>query len=225
MRKSINLIGFFLIAVKKKFLYHYSMKELKIHILSLTEIRKKRDFLLQTLDEERKKKSLSFQEETHQLQSLGAGYFISKYTQKDKELTYNEYGKPYKEGCFFNLAHSEEYVVFLSDERECGIDIEKIQNMRNRVLDYAFNEEDRKMISSPRDFYFGWTGKEALGKALGCGLCVSSLKEIPCKKGNLTYNGMDFYLESFSYRDYAISFCLQGKEEREYQIVEERIEE
>ena len=37
-------------------------------------------------------------------------------------------GKPYLEnGPFFNVSHSEEYVVFVSDEsREVGVDIEKI---------------------------------------------------------------------------------------------------
>ncbi len=200
------------------------MNELKIHILSLVEIRKKKEFLLRTLDEERKRKSLSFQEETHQLQSLGAGYLIDKYTPREKNIVYNEYGKPYKEGCFFNLAHSEDYVVFLSDERECGIDIEKIQNMRQRVLDYAFNEEEKKSISSPDDFYMGWTRKEALGKAMGLGLCVPSLKEIPARSGSIAYKGRDFYLESFFYHGYAISFCISGKK-KEYRMIEEKIEE
>ncbi len=201
------------------------MNELKIHILSLKEIARKKEYLLQILDEERKRKSLSFLEETHQLQSLGAGYFIKKYTPMEKKLSYNEYGKPYKEGCFFNLAHSEEYVVFLSAERECGIDIEKIKDTRQRVLDYAFTEEEKKEIYSPRDFYFGWTRKEALGKTLGCGLSVSSLKEIPSRCGIVFYDKMEFYLESFTYQDYAISFCLKGKKKEEYQVIEEKIEE
>ena len=95
-----------------------------------------------------------------------------------------KHGKPYIKDrhVFFNISHSASYIALsLSNEIECGIDIETIKdrvnldNLAKRVLkpcEYqTFN--DKKLISNEcalNYFYNIWTIKEALLKHSGIGL-------------------------------------------------------
>jgi 4'-phosphopantetheinyl transferase len=76
----------------------------------------------------------------------------------------------------FNISHSGNWVVIALDSEELGIDIEKI----NSSFDYAiiltehFTSSEQSFIHNAENpssaFYFLWTRKEALVKALGRGL-------------------------------------------------------
>lgn len=203
----------------------FNMKTICVRLLSLEEVKKKEESLLSSLDQERVKKALSYQREENKLQSLGAGYFIKKYTNPDETIFYNEYQKPCKKNEHFNLSHSFDYVAFLSFDRECGIDIEKIREGKERLKSYAFSSFEQEQIHSDSDFYQFWTRKEALGKAYGNGLSEESLKKIPSEEGILSYHDKIFTLKTILFSSYVISIALEGEEE-ELKIVvkEERID-
>ncbi len=201
------------------------MKIIYVRLLSLEEVKKHEEKLHSFLDEEREKKALSYQREENKLQSLGAGYFIKKYTNPKESIFYNEYQKPCKKNEHFNLSHSFDYVVFLSFDRECGIDIEKIREGKERLKSYVFSSSEQMRIHSDSDFYQFWTRKEALGKAYGNGLNEESLKRIPSEKGILSYHDKIYTLKTILYSSYAISIALEGKEEElKIAVLEEKIE-
>jgi 4'-phosphopantetheinyl transferase len=96
-----------------------------------------------------------------------------------------EYGKPRLAapvaGCFlhFNLAHSDALAVYIVSARgEVGIDVERVRPLRDaeaiaaRFFSARENAEWRSLPADRREraFFEHWTRKEALLKAIGCGL-------------------------------------------------------
>lgn len=94
----------------------------------------------------------------------------------------NEFGKPFLKGYdnfHFNISHSGEWIVCVVDEKNIGIDIEKIQHINYRELAQRFfTEKEYKFILEARlndqlkNFYRIWTLKESYIKADGRGLSI-----------------------------------------------------
>ncbi|GGH58118.1 4'-phosphopantetheinyl transferase [Paenibacillus silvae] len=94
-------------------------------------------------------------------------------------ISSNKYGKPLLEGLtfFFNVSHSEEWVVAAFDDEPIGIDIEKIQPIDYLKIANRFfsREEYTDLIATTPDqqlqyFYDLWTLKESYVKQIGLGL-------------------------------------------------------
>ena len=102
----------------------------------------------------------------------------------DLRFSYDAYGKPALAGAGrgvrFNLAHSDALAVCAVGEGcgEVGVDIERVRPIADAgSVSRAFlsPEELARLAAFPeparlRAFYEAWTRKEALLKALGCGL-------------------------------------------------------
>jgi len=101
---------------------------------------------------------------------------------------YNEFGKPFispdsdGNNLSFNSSHSNNIAVFVfSRNREVGIDVEKVKEMKDMegVVDLCFSESEKKWFSKLSSdkkeeiFYKVWAGKEAYIKAIGKGLSFS----------------------------------------------------
>jgi 4'-phosphopantetheinyl transferase len=88
----------------------------------------------------------------------------------------------------FNISHSGEWIMIALANEELGIDIEKINSSFDFtiLLDEHFTNAEQQFIrnaeNSVRAFYFLWTRKEALVKALGRGL-HENLKTISVLEG------------------------------------------
>jgi 4'-phosphopantetheinyl transferase len=111
------------------------------------------------------------------LRDMLKGFYNIDYSENMTNKT--EYGKPYLADypeIFFNLSHSEGITACITEDRECGIDCEKVREYRPNVMKRAFSEKEREMIEnaaeSERDllFFTLWTLKEAYIKAIGKGL-------------------------------------------------------
>ena len=93
-----------------------------------------------------------------------------------------EKGKPYAEGLpvEFSLSHSGELVLCAMSDRPVGADVEKIHEVRDRLISYVCTDEERCFVTADgvsceekmRRFYRVWTGKEAYYKYLGTGITV-----------------------------------------------------
>jgi phosphopantetheine--protein transferase-like protein len=104
-------------------------------------------------------------------------------------------GKPYLEGnkLFFNLSHTKDLcAIAISDNRDVGIDIEKINDTTDyKGISECFCSEDEQQLikasQNPMEYFFlFWTRKEAFLKAIGLGL-NTTLQEINvCQSVNLT---------------------------------------
>ena len=133
----------------------------------------------------------------------------------NEKLLKNEYGKPYYENINirFNKSNTLDLSVLIIDNKECGIDIERIRKydevMAKRILcreEYDFVNRNNK------DFTFTliWTLKESYLKCIGTGLNLN-LKDISFVKDNkILKNKNDYKLNYFIYEDkYIISYCTK----------------
>lgn len=93
-------------------------------------------------------------------------------------------GKPFlKNGLGeFNVTHSGDYLVTAFAHHPIGVDLEKIKDFpeRNYIKDHFFHPGEIAELNQLQDedfdvaFFTCWTRKEALLKAIGCGLEVET---------------------------------------------------
>lgn len=140
--------------------------------------------------------------------------------------TYGAKGKPYLQteeklpNVFFNLSHSEDYVICAVSGREVGADIQKMRTERTkRLADRFFSEKEGQLLQHSGGseqrlelFYRLWTRKEAYGKLTGEGITASIDKDF----SDLAADWMrDLIWEEFDILSgYKIACCVrrQGNE-------------
>ena len=113
--------------------------------------------------------------------SLGAGVVVEKALTyagcADEEIRITKKGKPYVDGCCFNLSHTGEVAVCAVSGEEVGIDIEKPRKFDDALIKKAFTKNEielaRNVDSTPEAVYTKlWTVKESVMKWLGEGLSL-----------------------------------------------------
>ncbi len=139
------------------------------------------------------------------------------------EYQLNKYGKPICKSCYFNISHSKGALVFVKDDKEIGIDIEKIRKVDDKLVDYISSKEERKYINNEINFYEIWTSKESLVKAIGTG--IGKVKEIPGLpiNGIKKYINNEYFIKNIKYNDFIIS--ITRKEIEPFDIKIKEIEE
>lgn len=109
--------------------------------------------------------------EKTKLQSLLAGLLIyQNMGDIESKIQYNKYGKPYldEDKNYFNISHTGDYVVFVKDEKNIGIDIERIREKNLSIINRAFNDKEIKLINgNVAELTKLWTIKESVYKASG----------------------------------------------------------
>ena len=102
----------------------------------------------------------------------------------DIDFTYNAHGKPLLKNhttVYFNVSHSAELGLIAVSDLPClGVDIEKHRTRIDcvKLAKRFFSENEQisflKLADSQKTegFFYGWTRKEALIKALGLGLAM-----------------------------------------------------
>lgn len=96
---------------------------------------------------------------------------------KDIVFSVTPFGKPYCKShsdIYFSLSHSGDFLALAINDRDVGIDIEKIREAKETLVNRVCcqNEKDRIFSSDNPDVAFTkiWTRKEAYLKALGTGI-------------------------------------------------------
>jgi 4'-phosphopantetheinyl transferase len=121
-----------------------------------------------------------------------------------ERIAYQTSGKPFLDDVFFNISHSGDLVVcVLSTKGVVGIDIEKIKEVKLEDFDAWFSKKEWTEInnaSSPlQKFYWYWTRKESIIKALGVTLSYLHKIEVDATKDHFIENGKKWYLKDLDF--------------------------
>lgn len=171
------------------------------------------------------KDKLSFEkykiEETKK-EKIVSTIFKNKYV---GEYEINEHGKPISENKFFNVSHSHGYVVFVLDNAPIGIDVEQIRSFNQSLIDFVFNDEEKKYIHDVTSFFELWTNKEALVKALGTGIKIrpNQIPALPLNSQRV-YEGKKYFNKTIIFNGYVISISSNSDEPFEIEMVQEKLD-
>lgn len=144
---------------------------------------------------------------------------LKKYYNIDYKKTNfytNEYGKPYIQdsNIFFNISHSNDYVIVAISNKEIGIDIEKIRDTNiNTINQFATLKEKEYILSDSNNCFSRlfeiYTLKESYIKMKGKNM--NEVKNIEFKiKDNLTFcsdSSINTLLFKNIKKGYIISIC------------------
>ncbi len=119
-------------------------------------------------------------QERNKMQSL-AGYILlyravkELYKKTKIKITFNKYGKPLCDVCFFNISHSNELVVCAVGDEPLGIDIQQVKTIHQRSRYKFFNDKENDYVNQYENFVSKryieiFTKKEAALKMLGLSL-------------------------------------------------------
>lgn len=146
------------------------------------------------LNKEEQQRAAAFKFEKHRNLYIGAHVFLRKvlsyhtdFPTKDWEFHKNNFGKPFISNpefssLQFNLSHTQGMIACAVNKKQViGIDVEGMRSlnyMRQMCTRNYTKKEQRDIFSNENPeaqlyrFYTYWTLKEALVKALGCGLSM-----------------------------------------------------
>ncbi len=124
--------------------------------------------------------------------SLGAGFLLHKSLGDigitNYALEYRMRDKPYLTGrddIFFNISHSGNLVVLALSDLEVGVDVEKVRNFKESLINYVFSEQEialakdlSEVLGFTEDQAFTrlWTAKESIMKYSGMGIALEPKK-------------------------------------------------
>lgn len=162
----------------------------------------------------------------------------------ERAYCYGKNGKPMRRDgkVWFNLSHSENYILCVVSDSEIGCDIEKIKNVKWKIAKRYFSEREynllEKMSESEKNpennesvaedlFTRFWVLRESYvkktGEGLGTALEGLDFSEIPVLKENGHGKKREKFLqESFfemEYDGYRIAICENQKAEPELTVL------
>lgn len=151
--------------------------------------------------------------EINKKQSIMSSILKNKYIKGD--IYYNEYGKPLSDMIYFNISHSNDFVILARSQKKIGIDIEYIlKDFSNDLINHICNIDEINYINQNdknKAFYKLWTQKEAILKCEGIGL-TNKLKDL------LVNNKL--YLDSKYIDDYIYSVAIKCGKSDKIDIIE-----
>jgi len=131
----------------------------------------------------------------------------------------NENGKPLSDEICFNISHSKGLVCFARSEKEIGIDVEKIREVDEKIIDRISSKDEKAYIKNEQNFFEVWTAKEAFIKMIGSAISLN-LKEIPSLPLNSfhTHGEGKYLTKTYKFKDYIISICLRTDKDYIFEI-------
>lgn len=146
---------------------------MKLYICDIKEVL---DFQgIELLDQQRRNRLFRYRRPEDQARCLTAGLMLRSVLGKEAaaSMAATPLGKPFlQNGPCFNLSHSGEKVVLLTDDQEVGTDVEYITSYPCNVAKRVFTVPEQCWLerrATDEAFFQLWTGKEAIMKALGSG--------------------------------------------------------
>jgi 4'-phosphopantetheinyl transferase len=140
-------------------------------------------------------------------------------------LRYSKFGRPFLEGNVdFNISHSGSYVVCaFSTTSKIGIDLEEVRTIQIHDFKNLFSEEEWKDIIHSENifsrFYYYWTAKEAVIKAVGEGLSIP-LREVLIIEDKVKLNQNLWHLRKVKFfEDYILQIATDKKIQEEMDLI------
>lgn len=140
----------------------------------------------------------------------------------DDDFGKNENGKPFlkKSNLYFNLSHSNEYLIIAFGKIALGIDIEKRKNINSEMLSKRFfHPKEYQFVQAQKDteeaFFRIWTLKESYIKWKGGSLPADLQKfRIEITKNSLRAYETDrkvdkIFIKEYKKEDYFIAVCSE----------------
>jgi len=126
-----------------------------------------------------------------------------------EKIGFHPTGKPFLKKAFFNISHSDSKVVCaITTQGEIGLDIEKVKPIKLNNFNAFFTEKEWTEINSsasPLDnFYWFWTRKESIIKALGVNLSHLHKIEVDTTNDHFIENDKKWFLNDL---DFGEGFC------------------
>ena len=164
-----------------------------------------------------------YKDETTKIEKVVSAYLKNKYI---GSYYLSESGKPLSNDKYFNISHSGLLVTLIIDKYPIGVDIEKIRPVKEELIDYVTNVEEKKYVHDEETFFEIWTNKEALVKSLGIGIKQkpNNIPALPIN-GLRQYEGKTYINKTVKYKDYIISTSRQSNEDYSLEIEEVNLDE
>ncbi len=126
-------------------------------------------------------------------------------------IYYNENGKPLCDKCCFNISHKRDAVVCVVSDKDIGIDIEYITDIKERKEYMLMSKAESEFINSSPEkrnerFFTIFTMKEAFVKMLG-GKLKDAAKLNCVIGGEIVKEFESFKFETNIYEDFIITTC------------------
>ena len=179
----------------------------KIYLLSVKEISENVGRVKAILPAFSVAKSERYADKTDEHRSLGAALLIKAFT-AESPLLCSENGKPYKAAPpFFNASHTDDKVgIFISDESKVGFDVQRIKEYNEKLAEYAFSEEEKRLIKDGVSFTKLWTMKESAAKLTGEGIRNAKRQAMTeITENSFIFGGKKVYYETFLTHKYALT--------------------
>lgn len=222
--------------VKKELLYAFDVRELEYSDLF--------HLAYERLPQERRNKTDKYHQARDRRLCVGAGVLLAKAladagrqgcslqcdTKAGSALYFGAQGKPYLNdgsGLFFNLSHSDDYVLCAVAQREVGCDVERVKDVDIALANRFFCEEEYAHIAAQETaeeqihlFFRYWTLKESFMKATGLGMSLplhSFRIKLEGEKPALVQmtSRREYFLREYDdIPGYCCAVCLEGAEFR-----------
>lgn len=198
-------------------IYHSNSRELKA--------KKSLEELLVDLPKSLHRRALRYKREEDAYDFLLGRLLLKKGLENLKlsntleDIKFQKNGKPYLESVFFNISHSENQVVCaISTEGSIGIDVEIERKVELESFKAWFTVKEWSDINNTDDplkkFYWYWTRKESIIKALGLKLSYLNQIEIDINQEHFEENGKQWYLKDIELGSGSITaICSEVKED------------
>lgn len=117
-----------------------------------------------------------------------------------EKIEFQENGKPYLSDIHFNISHSDHQVVCaLANDGQIGVDVEKSKPINFEDFTSMFSTIEWTTIKGSEDpirsFYWFWTRKEAIIKALGLTLSDLHQIELDVSRDHFVVDGRRWFLQ------------------------------
>lgn len=148
---------------------------------------------------------------------LGNRNYVNDYVlNNDFKIINNKYGKSFYENSdiYFNKSHTEDLSVAIIDNKDCGIDIEKIRVFNELMVNKICSNEEITFLNSVSNkaYYFTllWVLKESYLKCVGVGLSVPMKKINFVKDNKINLEIKNFKIKYITLNKYIIAICRKG---------------
>ncbi len=133
------------------------------------------------------------------------------------DIKYDIFNKPFlNKKFYFSIAHSEDLVVCTaSSKKSIGIDVEKIKPIDVVLLKDSFTKDEWLFLEEKKYdldfFYYLWTRKEAVLKAIGKGI-YEEMSHVEVLKNEITYDEQPYFIYDITMdANYKIAVACNNK--------------